>query len=448
MHSTFVTRLRGSRLINSGIWYLSSNVGQKAVALLAVAVFTRLLNTAEYGTFAVFQSWLAIFAATITLGVSSAVGRAKYDYPDDQFQGFLSAVSVLGLLSSACAIASIAFLPTYLLESVFAFPKALVVLSALAAAAELPIYVAMASWQIAYRYRRHAIFGMALAIAKVAIPIALALMPEQTVDAGTLRIIGTASASVLFGVSTFVFLAVSGHTLINRSYWRYAVSYSIPLIPHMLSGFVLAHFDRILISRYVGVDEAGLYTVAYQIGEVGLILWSASNAAWVPWFYEQMGKHNTQLIRRRATQYLLIYAAMTIGFITLAPALVTLLAPPAYHVARSIVPLIMCSQFFTLLYSFYVNVEFYEKKTGFVSVGTALAAAVNVLLNVWLLPIYGYHVAAWTTLVAYILLFLFHAAIVRFRLQTPPMFRFSLMVVIATGMVVVCAIFYAVLSNS
>ena len=55
-----------------------------------------------------------------------------------------------------------------------------------------------------------------------------------------------------------------------------------------------------------------------------------------------------------------------------------------------------------------VNIEYYHKKTIFISIGTISAAAVNVVLNYIGIKLFGYEAAAFTTLLSYGLLFAFH----------------------------------------
>jgi len=64
-----------------------------------------------------------------------------------------------------------------------------------------------------------------------------------------------------------------------------------------------------------------------------------------------------------------------------------------------------------------VNVEFYTRKTRLISIGTILAAVINVVLNIVLIPKYGYVIAAVTTIVSNFFLFVFHFIIVNYLLR-------------------------------
>ena len=54
------------------------------------------------------------------------------------------------------------------------------------------------------------------------------------------------------------------------------------------------------------------------------------------------------------------------------------------------------------------TVEYYFKKTGFISIATAIAAVTNIGLNFVFIKLYGYYAAGYTTVFCYILLSFMH----------------------------------------
>ena len=65
------------------------------------------------------------------------------------------------------------------------------------------------------------------------------------------------------------------------------------------------------------------------------------------------------------------------------------------------------------LYTMFVNVEQYKKKTGGMAIGSAVAAVANFVLNLIFIPRFGYLAAAYTTLAGYIILLLIHMLLVK-----------------------------------
>jgi O-antigen/teichoic acid export membrane protein len=182
----------------------------------------------------------------------------------------------------------------------------------------------------------------------------------------------------------------------------------LPLIPHSLSGIILAQFDRMAIQSIVGSLETGLYSFAYNIGMIPLVVLGATNSAWVPWFYKQKAQGNSERIRNAVRLFTSGFLIITLGIMVFGPELALIMAPSNYYAGLRIVPIIVLSYFFQFLYTIYVNFAFFKKKTLAISIGTIMAGGLNIALNITLIPIFGYEIAAWTTAISYFCLFIFH----------------------------------------
>jgi len=105
---------------------------------------------------------------------------------------------------------------------------------------------------------------------------------------------------------------------------------------------------------------------------------------------------------------LIMLAAMVILCVLIAPELIKILGTEEYLQAMWIIPPVMLSCFFTMVYSLFANIEFYYEKSIYVMTASVIAAIANIILNAIFIPIYGYIAAGYTTLVCYILLALIH----------------------------------------
>ena len=52
------------------IWFVICSFFQRGITVLTTPIFTRLLNTGEYGIYSVFSSWLEIFTVIVTMRIS------------------------------------------------------------------------------------------------------------------------------------------------------------------------------------------------------------------------------------------------------------------------------------------------------------------------------------------------------------------------------------------
>lgn len=435
-----------SKLLKSSTWYMFSTFFERGLAFIGVLIFTRLLTKEEYGTVSLFLSWFSIFAATITLNSTAAIQLAKHDFDENDYSSFVASSTILGLLAGVVALVILFELPISFIDQVFNLNKVYVVLAALAVILESPWKSVLLVWRVEYQYKRYALTSILITTSKLSISVLLILLPVFLDDKAAARIYGIVFVSLLAGIYFLRWILLYSSNIVNWRMWRYTLSYSLPLIPHALTGFILSHFDRILIDRYIGREETGLYTFAYQLGEIVYMVWYASNTAWVPWFYEQMKRENYELINKRSTQYLLVFTLIVSLVILCAPLLVIIFASEEYRAAGIAVPIVMSGLFFYLPYSLHANIQFYRKRTFFISLGTALAACINLLLNVWLLPEIGYIGAAWSTLVAYIFLYIFHMVIVRYILKSQVHLNETLMFILGVGVTLLSLLVYILMS--
>jgi O-antigen/teichoic acid export membrane protein len=438
-------KYQSSVMLRSGVWYLIGRFGLKGMSFLGVLLFSRLLLPDQFGTASIFFAWVAVLYIVATLFIESSILRARFDYEDQPYRQFLSSVLALGLLLSVGALMLALLLPESLLISVIGLPRPLVLLAVLHLPALLAMNITLRRWEAQSNYRQNVALMVLVEFGELLLSALLIVVPPLLISTYPIeigRILGYAVIYLLVGGWCLWRLLREGRVLINTTYWRYALALSVPLIPHALSQIMLSQFDRIMIDQYIGRDEAGIYSFAYQLGTLVFVIWTATNTAWAPWFYKHMKEERYAIIRHRIPQYIAGFTAVTLLMILTSPLVVPLIAPAAYQGAIRIVPVIMGGGFFVFLYSLYANVEFHEKKTWYVAVNTILAALINVILNLIFIPRDGYLAAGWTTLVAYICLWLAHAGVVRFRLKSPNVNNFALSTLMGTMVVAATLLVY------
>ncbi len=81
--------------------------------------------------------------------------------------------------------------------------------------------------------------------------------------------------------------------------------------------------------------------------------------------------------------------------------------------AKYVMPPVSAGCICQFLYTMFVNIEQFMKKTVGMAVASTSAAVLNLVLNLWLIPKFGYIAAAYTTLASYFWLLVFHMILVR-----------------------------------
>ena len=229
----------------------------------------------------------------------------------------------------------------------------------------------------------------------------------------------------------------------KAEYLKYALFFGIPLIPHSMSDYILSFFDRLVINDIEGASSTGIYTMAYQVGMIINLVVVASNRSWQPIFYKEMEAGNYKKINVTANKYANTIYALAILLILFTREAYTVLVDAKFNDGMQLVPIIIVSYVILLLYTYYSHYSLYNKKTFLISISTLTAGVANILLNYWLIPIFGYIAAAYTTLVSYLLLFILHytsAKVLQKQKVIPLKYllpNFFAMVVIVAGFMVI-----------
>lgn len=106
--------------------------------------------------------------------------------------------------------------------------------------------------------------------------------------------------------------------------------------------------------------------------------------------------------------YIGFFALLTLGFICVMPEMTKKMANSEYWEGIDLIVPLALANYFIFLYMIPVGVEYYNKKTCFISIGTLLAALTNLVLNFVCIKHFGYKAAAYTTLISYVALFILH----------------------------------------
>lgn len=394
------------KALNAGAWYVFSNFLIKGINILITPIITRLITPAEFGIFNTYRAMLGIMTVIVTLNVLASVQIARYDYlDDDEYNRYISAIlslSVLGVIIGYIAYKIIRLftgplldMPDYLMDFMFL---------------NILFTEGFQIWQSKNRAEmRYKIFVfLAILVAIVSPILSVSLVSLQETNKYIGYILGTQLPLMLLGLYVFFYFFKNYRTFVHKEHWHYALSISLPLIPHALSNNLLAQADQVLINTYRGANEVGLYSLAYSYSAVLLTIWNSLNQAWAPWFYAKMTDQAYGEIKRFVKPYTVLFSTFFLAMIAIGPEALKIFGPPEYQDGVWVIAPVLLGLYFQFAYSLYVNIEIYLKRTKYISFGTMGAALLNVLLNILLIPSFGFIGAAYTTLLGYIFLFLVH----------------------------------------
>lgn len=396
-----------SKALKSGIWYTISNFLTKSIGIITTPIFTRMLSHEEFGLYNHYTSWLAVFTILVTLNLDSTFISARYDY-EKKFDEYIFSSLSLSTISAFFWIVLFnvfgGLAVTHLgLRRIYINCMMIYLLF-------LPaVNMFQARERYKFEYKISVLLSCIITIGTALLSVILVLsMPDRLQG----RIFGSAIPTVIVGIILFLYLLKKGKT-VKIEYWKYALPICLPFIPHLLSLTVLNTVDRIMITNICGAEDNALYSLAYTCSSVVTILLTSLNTAFSPWLGEKLHENKIDEIRAFSRKYMAIFAVLALGIMLISPEIILILGGKSYMDAMYVMPPVMLGCVCQFLYTMFVNVEQFKKKTIGMAIASVSAAALNYGLNYFFIPKYGYIAAAYTTLASFLWLLIAHMFLVR-----------------------------------
>lgn len=185
---------------------------------------------------------------------------------------------------------------------------------------------------------------------------------------------------------------------------RRMAKFGLPMIPNMLSAVLMQRVDRYLIQKFVSLSDVGLYGIGYKFPYMlnFLILNSFSRIWSTSIMYEIAKQENYQRTYAKVTTYFMtLYVICQYILTVLAPTVLKVLAAPDYLEAWKVVQIVGLAYCVYALHYFFIVGAFIKSKTWYLPISYLISALINIVLNWYFLPRYGYMASAWNIVITY-----------------------------------------------
>lgn len=422
---------------NASVLYLIATLFNKGIAFLTVPIFTRLLSTADYGMVTTYNAWVDILTVILSLALYMAIRIAFVDLRDEKRAFLNTVISFTLVLSFVFAVGALLFG-----KVITGVGGIIVLLAVIQGAAGALIMDYQQYLMMDYKYvQRSLLMALPNLLAAICSIIVIVYIHPEHLYLG--RIVPTMSVYALAAGVVVNQTYKNQFPHINISHLKYGIAISLPLVFHGIALNVLSQSDRTMITLLAGADQTGIYSLVYNFSMISAVLTTALDGVWLPWFMTKMKERKYQHINAQAKDYIEFMTLAMFGLILIGPEILKLMAAKTYWDGIKIIPPIVLANYLIFMYTFFVNVEHYNKKTIGITVNTVIAAAVNIGLNFIFIPVYGYVAAAYTTLVSYLIAMLLHAnASHKLEKNVLPSTQFvlPLVILLATTIIYYCLI--------
>jgi O-antigen/teichoic acid export membrane protein len=387
--------------------YLPANVVPAILGFISIPILTRLFAPADYGNYSLVMATVSILAIVIGW-LNTSIIRFHPAYERDGKLGVFYNGVIKLLLITTVVVAVVFLIVVVLLKSHMSTQLYnLMLIGAL-------LFVLMASFQVLQQFLRarrqlywYTGFSTWRSVAALGLGIALVMGFRFGVE-GLLwgNALSLAVALPLLGRVSIGGKATLRARGLPESLTKEMAKYGFPLVVGNLAAWILSLSDRYVLEFFRGAHEVGIYSASYTVSEqsilllASLFLLAAGPLSMNIWEKEGVAK-SQEFISKTTRYYLIICLPAVVGLSVLAKPAIGVLTAAEYHEGYRIVALVMSGGFLLGLQQRFQAGLTFRKKTTHIMTATIMAGLLNLGLNFWLVPRFGYMAAAVTTLISY-----------------------------------------------
>ena len=264
--------------------YLMGNFATRALSFISIPILTRLLTTSEYGLISTINSTAQVLTIILVLNFNSYIARKYYD-KDSNFGSFMFTIIAFLIIYNVVFLSSIYFFKDVIAGFLNQTPK-LFIIAIITSVTSIFITLYYAYLQASMQSKQYSIIAFLRASLGLVIGIVWIIMLDSDKHLG--RLYASIIVNVIFSIYAVYRIVRICEFKLDVCSLKNTFSYSIPLLPHALSGFILSQFDRIIINQLNGSSDAGLYSFAYNVGMLMYIVVLSLNKSWMPILYKKI----------------------------------------------------------------------------------------------------------------------------------------------------------------
>jgi O-antigen/teichoic acid export membrane protein len=365
------------------------NIASKIVSFLMLPFYTKWLSVEEYGISDNAMVYVGLLIGIFTLSITESI----FIFPKDkslkiQKQFFSSGLiySVISLLIAGFILFGINEILIYynIMRSIsnnIGFIYLLVI------SLFLQTFLQQFSRGI-NRIKVYAISGLILTLFTALLSIIL--MPIYGLNG---FFIAQFSSYFITAIYTFFF---------SRSYKYFSLRhvdidkfkemtrYSIPLIPNLLTWWLIGYLNRPIMEEYLSMNAIGLFAIAYKIPSLINVLFSVFMVSWQISVIEEYKKENYEHFYNYILK--LVFTLLSFFVILLSilgRALIYIIADSKFHEASLYIPLLALSTLFSSISGFVATNFSATRESKYYFYSSVWGAVVAIFLNLLLIPIWG-----------------------------------------------------------
>ncbi len=389
------------------IIYSLGNLSSKVIGFILLPLYTDYLSVSEYGILAILEATSQILIGVFGFNLTTSMMRwcASEKSPNAQGEIISSTFFAVILVAGLFSLTSIPY-SREISDLIFStvnfetYIKILLLSVSFGIIANVPLEV--------IRFREKAGFYVFLTITKFVLIVLLNVYFIVFQKMGVEGII----LSQLIGFIYVIIFSIPFLLKNLRFSFRIKVIWDMlvfgfPLVFSTSALLTLSLGDRYIIKYFMDEASVGIYSLGHKVASVvNVFILQSFQVGYLPIAYKKINDADAPRYFSKVTTYLifaLVLFALTLSL--LSKEVIQFFSMNSdYWIAYTVVPLVSLAFVFKgMQYVFSLPFHF-VKKTSYIAYIVTFAAALNIVLNIILIPLYGYLMAAGVMVGSYLVM--------------------------------------------
>ena len=385
-------------------------IALRAISFLLLPLYTNLLSNTDAGWVFIIYTLLAFLNVIYTHGMNAAL--LKFFHSSNQKE-IITTSTVYSAVSSLI-LSFLLFFLYFIYTKIQGGENHIIVLYILCIAA---LDMLSAKSNILLRLLERPLYYLSICCVNVVLSIGLNIYFIKICNMG---IMGAINALLLVSIIQFLLLCPIILSFIQINMFNYQLltkmlSIGMRFFPAAMFFVLIEMSDRWMLGYFTNIHEVGLYGAGYKIGGVVLLVVNSFNLNWQPFYLKTKLNNRVPAFEQIGNCFILIMVFFATLLSSLWPVFFQLnfgsysLIGETFWEGGKIIPIICISYIFYGLFILQMPSIFLKSKQNWAPVIWGSGLLINILTNIALIPIWGMFGAAYATLFAYIVMFVFIA---------------------------------------
>lgn len=388
-------------LIKNTLIYAVGNIGSKLLTFILIPIYTKYLKEADVGYFDIIVNTALLLLPMITFQISDGIYRFIIKTDDEKERkiiisnGYIIIIQNIALFTIGYILISIGF---NVKNSILIY---LYIITNL---------VYTVKGQVVRALKKTKEFAMAGFI----VTLVSLLLNIVFITKFKMKTEGLLIAYIIAFFIGSIYLEWKGKILkyfsfeeANINEKRKLKKFSVPLIPNVISWWVMNLSDRYMIANFISNAANGVYSIANKFSSIIVIVNSFFSLAWQESaIVEYDSKDRDEYYTRMFNTYMKIQLGGAIVLIAFTKIVFKFLVKENFYVGYKAIPILYVASVFSAFSVFYGTGYQSANDTKGSFQTTILGAVLNITINIFAIPMWGIEGAAISTLVSYLVVWI------------------------------------------